>query len=196
MKPRSNAAKATEDRRRRALLVATGTVGGVGGIAAAVPFVASLQPSARTLNENAPVQVDFAELMPGQTTTVLWRGKPVWMMRRTSETVEQLRRPNPHLVDPDSNRSEQPPDCRNHTRSRRADVFVCIGVCTHLGCAPRLRVDDKDLQRSLGGVEGYLCPCHGSVFDLAGRVVRNVPAPTNLEIPDHRYVGQSTLVIG
>ncbi|HEV7574857.1 MAG TPA: ubiquinol-cytochrome c reductase iron-sulfur subunit [Caldimonas sp.] len=181
---------------KRALLVVAGTMGAAGLLAAAYPFVASLEPSARALAEGGPVEFDLGQLGAGQTATVAWRGKPVWIMKRTPAMVSELQRANPDLADPLSKRSEQPADCVNATRSVRPDVFVCVGICTHLGCSPTLRLDDAALAARLHAPDGYYCPCHGSVFDLAGRVIRNVPAPVNLVIPEHRFTTPTSLVIG
>lgn len=182
--------------RRRLLRTAAGVVGGAGLLAAAYPFVASLEPSERSRAFGGPVQVDLATLAVGELRTVEWRGKPVWLMRRSDEMVRALRWPDPELADPQSKRSEQPASCANPTRSERADLFVAIGICTHLGCTPTLRLDDAALNAELHAPGGFVCPCHGSRYDLAGRVVKNVPAPTNLEIPDYAFTGASTLRIG
>jgi ubiquinol-cytochrome c reductase iron-sulfur subunit len=184
------------DREKRALLIAATTLGGLGLVAAAVPFVESLEPSAAALAGAAPVDVDISQLNPGEMRTVAWRGQPVWVMRRTPAEVAALRQSNPELADPLSRRSQQPAACANATRSLRPDLFVCIGICTHLGCSPTLRLDDPSLEEALRAPDGYVCPCHGSVFDLAGRVIRNVPAPVNLVIPDYRFTGADSLVIG
>ena len=184
------------DREKRALLIATSAMCGAGLAAAAIPFVASLQPSARALAEGAPVEFDFSGMILGEMRTVAWRGQPVWIMRRTPEMVTALHRPNADLLDPASRRSKQPADCINATRSARPDLFVCVGICTHLGCSPTLRLDDPALDAKLNAPGGYYCPCHGSMFDLAGRVVKNVPAPLNLVIPDYRFTGPTSLVIG
>ncbi|MDB5858057.1 MAG: ubiquinol-cytochrome reductase [Ramlibacter sp.] len=184
------------DLEKRALLIAAAVVGGAGIVTAAVPFVASLEPSAGVLAAAAPVEVDVSLLNPGEMRTVAWRGQPVWIMRRTPAEVAALLQTNPGLADPLSRRSQQPAGCANATRSVRPDLFVCIGICTHLGCSPTLRLGDAALDAQLRAPDGYVCPCHGSVFDLAGRVVRNVPAPVNLVIPDHRFTGPDSLVIG
>lgn len=139
---------------------------------------------------------DIATLLPGTLVTVAWRGKPVWLMRRTPDMVTALLRPDAALVDPLSKRSEQPVACRNATRSLRADVFVAVAVCTHLGCTPILRLNDSALNAELDAPGGFLCPCHGSRFDLAGRVVKNVPAPINLDIPDYSFVSPTSVQIG
>lgn len=183
-------------KRRRLLLAATGIVGGAGLLAAAYPFVASLEPSERAKALGGPVQIDVSTLAPGELRTVGWRGKPIWLMRRTAEMVRALQQPDPELADPLSMRSEQPPPCANSTRSVRPEFFVAVGVCTHLGCTPSLRLNDEALNAELHAPGGFVCPCHGSRYDLAGRVVKNVPAPTNLEIPAHLFSGPSTLRIG
>jgi ubiquinol-cytochrome c reductase iron-sulfur subunit len=183
-------------RRRDVLLAATGIAGGVGLVMAAYPFVASMEPSARARARGGPVVADVSDLAPGELRTVAWRGKPVWLMRRTDEMVRALRQPNPDLVDPLSRQSVQPPACVNSTRSERPDIFVALGVCTHLGCSPLLHLHDAALNAELHAPGGFFCPCHGSRFDLAGRVVKNVPAPTNLEIPDYRFTSASTVQIG
>ena len=182
--------------RRDALLAATSIVGGVGLVITAYPFVASMEPSARARARGGPVVADVSDLAPGQLRTVAWRGKPVWLMRRTEDMVRALQQPNPDLADPLSRQSEQPPACVNATRSERPDLFVAVGICTHLGCTPLLHLHNAALNAELHAPGGFLCPCHGSRFDLAGRVVRNVPAPTNLEIPEYRFKSASTLQIG
>lgn len=187
----------SDARRRELLRAAAGVMGGAGLLAvAAYPFVASLEPSARARALGGPVTVDVATLAPGEMRTVAWRGKPVWLMRRSDEMVRALQRPNPALVDPLSRRSNQPVSCANPTRSERTELFVAVGVCTHLGCTPTLRLDDDALNAELHAPGGFYCPCHGSRFDLAGRVVKNVPAPTNLDIPDYRFTAASVLQIG
>lgn len=182
--------------RREVLLAATGVMGAAGLVAASIPFVQSLEPSALALARGGPVDVDVSDLAPGQLRTVEWRGKPVWLMRRTDDMVRALQAPNAHLADPDSRRSEQPASCRNSTRSERPDLLVAVGICTHLGCSPVLRLGDAALSEELKAPGGFFCPCHGSRFDLAGRVVKNVPAPTNLDIPEYRFTAASQLRIG
>jgi ubiquinol-cytochrome c reductase iron-sulfur subunit len=142
------------------------------------------------------VQVDIAGLAPGELRTVAWRGKPVWLLRRSEDMVRALQRPDANLVDPLSKRSTQPADCTNATRSIKPELFVALGVCTHLGCSPKLRFDDPALNAELNAPGGFYCPCHGSRFDLAGRVVKNVPAPTNLEVPDYHFTSPTSLQIG
>ncbi|MFY9328541.1 MAG: ubiquinol-cytochrome c reductase iron-sulfur subunit [Georgfuchsia sp.] len=182
--------------RRRLLLAATSVVGCAGLLAAAYPFVASMEPSARALAAAGPVGADAGKVAAGELMTVAWRGKPVWIMRRTPEMIQALRQPNPHLADPQSKQSVQPVSCDNALRSVRPELFVAVGICTHLGCSPVLRLDDDALKAELHAPGGFLCPCHGSRFDLAGRVLKNVPAPTNLLIPDYRFTGNDKLIIG
>lgn len=182
--------------RRQWLVAATGVIGGVGLLATAWPLVDSMEPSARALAVGGPVVVDLTGLAPGELRTVSWRGKPVWLMRRTAAMVRALEEPNPVLADPGSQRSEQPDACANATRSLHPDLFVAVGICTHLGCSPVLRLDDPALNAELHAPGGFYCPCHGSRFDLAGRVVKNVPAPTNLEVPEYRFLSDTSLQIG
>jgi len=183
-------------RRRELLLAATGAMGAAGLVAASVPFVASLAPSEAVRAAGGPLDVDVATLGPGELRTVEWRGKPVWLMRRSEDMVRALLARDDRLADPLSMRSVQPASCRNATRSERPDLFVAVGVCTHLGCSPRLELDNAALKAELHAPGGFFCPCHGSRFDLAGRVVKNVPAPTNLDIPEYRFTSASGLRIG
>ena len=182
--------------RRHFLTVATSVAGGIGVIAVAAPFLASLKPSARAQALGAPIEVDVSKIEPGARITVEWRGKPIYIVRRTPEALAQLDALAARLRDPDSLASEQPVYARNTHRSLRPEVFVVIGVCTHLGCAPLYRpeVGAADLGSEWPG--GFFCPCHGSRFDLAGRVFAGVPAPLNLTVPPYRFVGEATLVIG
>jgi ubiquinol-cytochrome c reductase iron-sulfur subunit len=190
-------AECVADARRRRLLVAGTTVlGGFGLLVSAVPFIESLEPSEAARAAGAPVDLDTSDIAAGALRTVAWRGKPVWVMRRTPEMVNALLQPNDVLVDPQSNRSEQPAACRNPTRSLTPDLFVCIGICTHLGCSPTLQVGTPDFDAQIHGPGGFYCPCHGSRFDLAGRVAKNVPAPVNLEIPPHTLAADGRLLIG
>ena len=183
--------------RRRFLTAATSVVGAVGVVGLAVPFVGSWYPSAKAKAAGAPVTVDLSKIQPGEMITEEWRGKPVYIVRRTEEAVASLKRVEKELSDPKSEKNQQPDYAKNDTRSRKPEFMVMLGVCTHLGCAPGFlpEVGVKDL----GGDAwqgGFFCPCHGSKFDLAGRVYKNVPAPTNLEVPPHAYVNDTTLVIG
>lgn len=184
------------DSRRRRLLVATSVAGGAAAVATAIPFVASMAPSERARALGAPAEADIAKLGEGEMTTVEWRGQPVWILRRTPEMIERLGRVDALLLDPTSEKPQQPGYCRNPTRSIKPEVLVAVGICTHLGCVPTFRqeVGPPDLGRDWPG--GYYCPCHGSRFDLAGRVYKDVPAPLNLVVPKHKYLSDTRLLIG
>lgn len=182
---------------RRKLLIATGAIGAAAAAATAVPFVSSLAPSERARSAGAPVEVDISALAPGKLMVVEWRGKPVWIQLRTPAMLGTLKGQERQLADPDSEVPQQPAYAQNAYRSIRPDVFVAVGICTHLGCSP-VEVSAGAGNPSVPGdwQGGYFCPCHGSTFDLAGRVYRNKPAPTNLEVPPHRFLGDTKLVIG
>ena len=182
---------------RRKLLVATAATGGALGVAAAVPFVASLTPSERAKAAGAPVEADISKLEPGQMMTVEWRGKPVWIIRRTKEQLATLRKTDDLVSDPKSDRKQQPEYATNDHRSIKPEIMVMVGICTHLGCSP----SEKFKMGAESGVSpdwqgGFLCPCHGSTFDLAGRVYKSKPAPDNLEVPPHKYVADTRILIG
>lgn len=184
----------TYSERRRFLSAATVFLASAGGIVISVPFVKSWQPSARAKVAGAPVEVGIDKLEPGRMITVKWRGKPVWILRRTETNLQTLVESDhlEKLRDPRSTVDNQPGYARNEYRSLRPDVFVTIGICTHLGCVPTyLSSGDGSDDKAL-----YFCPCHGSKFDLAGRVFKNVPAPTNLVVPPHRYTDDGLLMIG
>jgi ubiquinol-cytochrome c reductase iron-sulfur subunit len=183
--------------RRRFLTATTAVVGGVGAVFAAYPFLASWQPSAKAQAAGAPVEVDISRLEPGQRIEVEWRGRPVWVFRRAQAVVAQLDQITDLLVDPDSRQPQQPEYARNPARSIDPEVMVLIGICTHLGCAPLYRPEPgaADMGGS-GAPAGFYCPCHGSRFDLAGRVFRNVPAPINMEVPPHHYIDDTRILIG
>ncbi|MGR4067716.1 ubiquinol-cytochrome c reductase iron-sulfur subunit [Halomonas sp. LR3S48] len=184
--------------RRRLLLGATTVVGAVGAVGVAVPFVASWQPSARARAAGAPVTADVSKLEPGQRMTVEWRGRPVWVVRRTPEMMERTENFDPsRLADPDSDEPQQPSYVTGPLRSIKPEIGVLIGICTHLGCSPLFRPEPN--AEGVGTDDwpgGFFCPCHGSRFDLAGRVFRNVPAPTNLEVPPYRFESDSVIVVG
>lgn len=187
----------TVDCGRRRLLVATAAAGGVAGVAVAVPFVASMLPSERAKAAGAPVEVDISKLEPGQMMTVEWRGKPVWIINRTKEQLESLPKIDDQMADPRSEKNMQPEYAKNVTRSIKPEILVAVGICTHLGCSPT----EKFKTGAESGIDanwpgGFICPCHGSTFDLAGRVYKNKPAPDNLEIPPHMYLGDAKIVIG
>ncbi|WP_417067937.1 ubiquinol-cytochrome c reductase iron-sulfur subunit [Niveibacterium terrae] len=176
------------DRERRALVVATCALGGVVVAGLSAPFLASLAPSGGDRSGSAFVDVDIAALKPGEPLTVSWRGRPVWILRRTPAQLAALAR-RAALADPDSLTSEQPDSCRNAWRSIKPEILVVTALCTHLGCSPRL-------DGAGGGASAVVCPCHASRFDLAGRVLSNAPAPTNLAIPPHRYLDATRIRIG
>jgi ubiquinol-cytochrome c reductase iron-sulfur subunit len=188
------------DKSRRTWVAITCGAGAVGGVAVAVPFVSTFAPSERARAAGAPVQVDISAIKPGEKLTVEWRGKPVWIIRRTPEQVAALPKNDGELADPKSERKPgelTPPYARNEGRSIKPEFFVGVGICTHLGCSPSDRFA-TGAQPSLpdGWAGGFLCPCHGSTFDLAGRVFKNKPAPDNLEVPPHMYVSDTVLLIG
>jgi len=182
--------------RRHFLVRATAGVGGAYVVAAAYPMLASLAPSARARAAGAPVEANIDGLAEGEMRTVAWRGKPVWIMRRSPAELAGLGRHDGLLADPDSKVPQQPANCDNPTRSIKPGIFVCVGICTHLGCSPTLRVGETGAELGANWPGGFFCPCHGSKFDLAGRVFKGVPAPTNLEVPPYRYVDASHIVIG
>lgn len=185
------------DVERRQVVLLAAAVAGVGMAAVAVPFVSSFAPSERARAMGASVEVDISDIPPGGIKTVEWRGKPVWIMRRTPEMLAALASLDAGLADPDSRKDQQPDYARNPQRSIKPEVFVGVGICTHLGCSPN-QVPAGTGNPSLGAdwAGGFFCPCHGSTFDLAGRVFRNKPAPTNLEVPPHRYIADGKLLIG
>ncbi|PVY91968.1 ubiquinol-cytochrome c reductase iron-sulfur subunit [Acidovorax sp. 99] len=182
---------------RRQLVLLTAATGCVAAAGVAVPLVSSLAPSERARAMGAGVEVDISDLQSGGVKTVEWRGKPVWIMRRTPEMLAALPQQDAALADPASRKDQQPEYARNPQRSIRPEVFVTVGICTHLGCSPTA-VPAGTSNPSVGDQwqGGFFCPCHGSTFDLAGRVFRNKPAPTNLEVPPHRYVSDTRLLIG
>ena len=185
------------DPERRTWLLATGVAGGAAAVATAVPFVSSFAPSERARAMGAAVEVDIGDIPPGGMKTVEWRGKPVWIVRRTPAMLAALGGHDGELADPDSRRDQQPLYARNATRSLNPEVFVAVGICTHLGCSPSnapAGAANPSLPADWPG--GYFCPCHGSTFDGAGRVFKNKPAPTNLEIPPHQYVSAARVLIG
>lgn len=188
------------DPSKRTWLIASGCAGAVGGVATAIPFVSTFQPSERAKAAGAAVEVDIAGLKPGEKITVEWRGKPVWIIRRTPEQLAALSKVTGQLADPESKRkpSELTPEyARNEGRSIKPEIFVAVGICTHLGCSPSDKFQ-MGAQPSLPDdwQGGFLCPCHGSTFDMAGRVYKNKPAPDNLEVPPHVFLSDSKLLIG
>ncbi|MDO9599616.1 MAG: ubiquinol-cytochrome c reductase iron-sulfur subunit [Azoarcus sp.] len=184
-----------QDRRR--LLIATSGVGVIAAAATAVPFVASLTPSERARAAGAPVEADVSALAAGEMMTVEWRGKPVWILRRTAEMMSSLDGHDARLADPESNEPQQPDYASNRHRSVNPEFLVVIGICTHLGCSP----SEKFTEGAASGMGedwpgGFFCPCHGSIFDLSGRVFRGQPAPTNLEVPPYKWLSDSVVLIG
>jgi ubiquinol-cytochrome c reductase iron-sulfur subunit len=185
------------DPERRFWLMVTGAVGGVGVVATAVPFVSSLAPSERAKAAGGPVEVDLSDIPPGGMKTVEWRGKPVWVVRRTPEMLAALQGHDGELVDPQSQKKQQPAYATNAARAIKPEVFVAVGICTHLGCSPT-GVPKGSANPSLPAdwPGGFFCPCHGSTFDGAGRVFKNKPAPTNLEVPPYYYASETKILIG
>ncbi|MEW6165756.1 MAG: ubiquinol-cytochrome c reductase iron-sulfur subunit [Pseudomonadota bacterium] len=185
------------DPKRRQLLFATSAAAAAAGLAVAVPFVSTFSPSERARAAGAPVEADVSRLAPGEMMVVEWRGKPVWIVRRTPEMLATLDKVAPKLADPDSQKPQQPDYATNTHRSIKPEYFVAIGICTHLGCSPTEKFEVGAAQgMSPDWDGGFFCPCHGSQFDLAGRVLKNMPAPTNLEIPPHQYLAEARLLIG
>lgn len=182
--------------KRRLLFAATTAAGGVAAAGAAAPFVLSLKPSERAKAAGAPVEVDIGKIAPGTMINVEWQGKPVWIVHRTREMLDHLSRHDADLADPASSVPQQPSYCNNTARSIKPEFLVVLGICTHLGCSPTFRpeVAPTDLGEKWAG--GWFCPCHGSRFDLAARVYKGVPAPTNLIIPPHKYLSDTKLLIG
>ena len=188
------------DKSRRNLVAITCGVGAVGGVAAAVPFVSSFQPSERARAAGAPVEVDIGGMQPSSQLTVEWRGKPVWIVRRTPEQIAELAKLDPQLADPNSLRLPDeftPEFARNTWRSRKPEFLVVVGICTHLGCSPTDKFQpgpQPSLPNDWQG--GFFCPCHGSTFDMAGRVFKNKPAPDNLQVPPYAFLSDTRLIIG
>lgn len=182
--------------RRHFLAVATTVTGVVGLALTAAPFVASFRPSTRARALGAPVSIDISKLDDGAVVRVVWRGQPVWVLRRSKAMLERLAGQTASLRDPDSDESLQPAYAKNAVRAQRPEFLVLISTCTHLGCVPLERFEVAPADLGPDWVGGFYCPCHGSKFDLAGRVFTNVPAPTNLTVPPHRFVGDELVIIG
>lgn len=185
-----------DPKRRRLLVTGASVAGGAGAAALLLPMLASMSPSARAKAAGAPVEADVSKLAPGQLLTVEWRGKPVWIVNRTEDTLASLRSDVNKLSDPDSAEEQQPEYAANDVRSIKPELFVVVGICTHLGCSPTYRpeIAPADLGSDWSG--GFFCPCHGSKFDMAGRVYSGVPAPTNLEIPPYKFLSDSLIIVG
>jgi ubiquinol-cytochrome c reductase iron-sulfur subunit len=184
------------DKTRRALVAATAAAGAVASVGAAVPFVWSMWPSERAKAAGAPVEVDVSRLAPGELMVVEWRGKPVWVIRRTKEMIDSLKAVASRLTDPESRASVQPPYAKNEVRAVKPEIMVMEGVCTHLGCSPQLKPAEAKAEMGADWVGGFYCPCHGSKFDYAGRVFKGAPAPLNLPVPPHTYLADTVILIG
>ncbi|HXU93311.1 MAG TPA: ubiquinol-cytochrome c reductase iron-sulfur subunit [Gallionella sp.] len=182
--------------KRRLLIAATTAAGGVAAAGAATPFVLSLMPSERAKAAGAPVEVDVSTIPPGMMISVEWQGKPVWVVHRTQEMLDLLAKHDDDLADPASSVPQQPSYCQNKYRSIKPEYLVVLGVCTHLGCSPTYRPEVAPADLGEKWVGGWFCPCHGSRFDLDGRVYKGVPAPTNLIVPPHKYLSDGRLLIG
>ena len=182
--------------RRRFLIAATSVAGTIATAAVATPFVMSMMPSERAKAAGAPVEVDISKLEPGMLLLVEWRGKVVWILDRTPEMLATLKKLDDQVVDPKSEKPQQPAYAQNETRSIKPAILVVEGVCTHLGCSPVFRKDVAPADLGPDWLGGFFCPCHGSKFDLAGRVYKHLPAPTNLVVPPHKYLSDNLLLIG
>lgn len=185
-----------DNNKRRLLIAASAAAGGVAAAGAGTPFVLSLMPSERAKAAGAPIEVDVSVIAPGAMMSVEWQGKPVWIVRRTKEMLDTLNKHDIDLADPGSAVQQQPEYCNNPTRSIKPEFLVVLGVCTHLGCSPTYRPEVAPADLGVNWAGGWFCPCHGSRFDLAARVFKGVPAPTNLIIPPHKYLTDTKLLIG
>lgn len=183
-------------KRRRFLTLATSVVGAGGAVGVAVPFLASMAPSERAKALGAPVSINVGNLEDGQMMTASWRGRPIWVIKRTPEMLDTLDEVRDRLRDPDSEQPQQPPYAQNEHRSIKPEVAVMVGTCTHLGCSPTFRPEKAPADLGQNWLGGFFCACHGSRFDLAGRVFAGVPANLNLAVPPHRYVSETELLIG
>lgn len=182
--------------RRRFLTLATAGAGGVAALGVATPFLASFFPSEKAKAAGAPVEVDVGKIEAGQLVTAEWQGKPIWVLNRTEQQQKDLASLNGAVADPKSEVEQQPEYCKNEMRSIKPNIFVAIGICTHLGCSPTFRPDVAPADLGADWKGGFFCPCHGSKFDLAGRVFKGVPAPTNLIIPPYKYLSDTTILVG
>lgn len=186
----------SDNSRRKFLTVATSVIGAVGVAGAAVPFIASWQPSARAKAAGADVEVDISGIKSGQLIRVMWRSQPVWVVRRTPELLASLSAHEDQLKDPNSDAAQQPEYAKNAYRSLKEEYLVLVGICTHLGCSPQHLTEGAFSQYAEGVAEGFFCPCHGSKFDMAGRVFQNVPAGLNMVVPPYTFLDDSTILIG
>ena len=182
--------------RRRFLVLTTAGAGGLAAAGVAAPFVASWFPSEKAKAAGAPVEIDVSKLEAGQMLTAEWQGKPIWVVNRTDQQIKDLKGLDGVLTDPNSEVNHQPEDCKNETRSIKPNVLVAIGICTHLGCSPTYRPDIAPADLGAEWKGGFFCPCHGSRFDIAGRVYAGAPAPTNLVVPPHKYLSDTTILVG
>ena len=182
--------------RRRFLITTTSIVGVAGMAGAAIPFVSSWKPSAKAKAAGAPVKVNVSKLEEGQQIVVEWRGRPVFLVRRTPAQLENIQKQDSRVSDPKSKVPQQPSYCQNEFRSRKKDLFVVVGICTHLGCSPKYLPEVKPMDFDPQWLGGYHCPCHGSMFDMAGRVFKGVPAPTNLDVPPYYFESEHVVVVG
>jgi len=185
-----------DQNRRHFLTVSTVVVGAVGAVMAAVPFVSSMEPSARAKALGGPVDIDVSKIEPGGQIKAKWRGKPTWVVQRGTVAVSALAKNDGFLRDPDSKEDQQPPYCKNEYRSIKPELFVVVGICTHLGCSPLYKPQVGDPSVSMDWPGGFFCPCHGSKYDLAGRVFKGVPAPLNLQVPPYKYVSDAVVRVG
>jgi len=184
------------DRDKRNFIVATSVVGGVAAAGVAAPFVVSMLPSERAKALGAPVEVDVSKLAAGEMMRVEWRGKPVWIVRRTKEMLDSIRKSDDKVTDPKLRVNQQPDYAKNEDRSIKPEILVLEGVCTHLGCSPQFKPRETSADMGPEWVGGFYCPCHGSKFDFAGRVYKGAPAPINLRVPPHMYLADTTILIG
>lgn len=183
-------------KRRRMLVTSAGVVGGLGAVALAAPMVASMSPSERAKAAGAPVEADISKLEPGQRLTIEWRGKPVWILNRTPEALASLEAVAAELSDPLCEADQQPEYALNETRSIKPEILVMVGICTHLGCSPTYRPEVAAADLGADWLGGFFCPCHGSKFDFSGRVYAGMPAPINLEVPPHKYLSETVILVG
>lgn len=182
-------------KKRNFLMTATACTGAIGAAAMAVPFIGSMLPSERAKAAGAPVEVDISKIKPGEMIVAEWRGQPVWVLNRTDEMTTNLAKHNDQLSDPECEVAQQPSYCKNKARAIKPNMAVVVGICTHLGCSPTAKLEAKgDMGENWTG--GFFCPCHGSKFDLAGRVFKGSPAPTNLIVPPYKYLADNTILIG
>ena len=182
--------------RRRFLTLATSGAGGVAALGVATPFVASFFPSEKAKAAGAAVEIDVSKIESGQMMTAEWQGKPIWVVNRTAQQLKDLKALDGAVSDPKSEVEQQPENCKNETRSIKPNIFVAIGICTHLGCSPTYRPDVAPADLGSAWKGGFFCPCHGSKFDMAGRVYKGVPAPTNLVVPPYKYLSDTTVLVG